>query len=281
MPSMINYATSPSFSRVTRVSRTPIVPSGRLLFQKRREIDQLSGFFYYASMVILAVIVINVYPLREATIPDVVDAAVVAINGEPTGTKVPPVVIASAPVVQAAVSSEVQFAKQVEYVLNIVQSARKDPQEARKLAEAIVRASTEANYDPLFVAAVVKAESTFNRYALSYAGARGLMQILPGTGKYISDRNQLNWHGTIRLNDPLYNLTLGIAYLKELEDKFKGNREHALIAYNWGPGNLEKAFKGEKTIPGSSMRYARTILTHHKEWKRDYHSKAVEVKANV
>jgi hypothetical protein len=169
-----------------------------------------------------------------------------------------------------ALRQEESFGSKVHYVMGIVRSARKDPEEARKLAVAIVRASMKAEYDPLLVASVIKAESTFNRHAVSYMGAKGLMQILPDTGSYISRRHKLDWEGIRDLHDTEYNLMLGIAYLKELESQFKGNLEHALIAYNWGPGNLIKAFKGEKVIPSSSVKYARGILSRRGKWHREY-----------
>lgn len=161
------------------------------------------------------------------------------------------------------------YTRQVHYVLEIIKSTKKDPSDAKKLAISIVTESYKANYDPLFVASVVRSESTFNRHAESQAGALGLMQILPGTGRYISAKYQINWHGDIKLSDPSYNIQLGIAYLKELEKKFDGNREKVLIAYNWGPGNLWKALKGEKRIPGSSKEYAKNILARHTLWKKN------------
>ncbi len=256
--------------------------AGRILAKLPSRGDNISDLFFYACVSVLAAIVVSVYPLRGASVPDVVDAAVVAINGEylPSSSLLLPTPVSISSQVKSK-EREVQFSKQVNYVLEIIGSSRKDPKEARNLAESIVKASNSANYDPLFVAAVVKAESTFDRHALSYAGARGLMQILPNTGKYISARNQIDWGGINGLSNPDYNLALGIAYLKELEGRFKGNREHALIAYNWGPANLAKAFRGEKTIPGSSVKYAKKILDHHKEWNKDYNKRAAEFKAAV
>lgn len=159
-----------------------------------------------------------------------------------------------------------RYSHQVDYVRDIIRSTNRRAKDAISLAHVIVRESIEANYDPIFVASVIKHESTFNKSAVSSVGAKGLMQILPGTGEYVSRRNRLRWLGAEKLHDPEYNVRLGIAYLKELERSFKGNRELALIAYNWGPGNVSKALKGEKNIPSSSRTYAKNIIKHHSKW---------------
>jgi len=132
------------------------------------------------------------------------------------------------------------------------------------------------NFDPLFVAAVIKSESTFNRQAVSNVGALGLMQILPDTGKYISRKNDIDWLGAGKLKDPSYNIKLGIAYLKYLEQYFGQNREHILVAYNWGPGNLLSALKNRSTLPTGPKKYARTIMKDHSKWQREYIDRAEE-----
>ncbi|MCB0340492.1 MAG: transglycosylase SLT domain-containing protein, partial [Bdellovibrionales bacterium] len=53
----------------------------------------------------------------------------------------------------------------------------------------------KANYDPLFVTAVIQSESGFNRSARSPLGAMGLMQVMPLTAKYISSRRGIDWKG--------------------------------------------------------------------------------------
>ncbi|MCB0317651.1 MAG: lytic transglycosylase domain-containing protein, partial [Bdellovibrionales bacterium] len=128
------------------------------------------------------------------------------------------------------------------YVAHLVSSTTKNYKRSRELAKHIVKEAKAAGYDPLFIASIVKAESTFNPLAKSTQGALGLMQILPPTGKYISDKtDSVSWNGTQALTDPEYNLKLGLAYLKYLESYFGTNKEYVLIAYNWGPANLQKA----------------------------------------
>jgi hypothetical protein len=132
------------------------------------------------------------------------------------------------------------------------------------LADAIVKECVTQGYDPLFVAAVIKSESTFNATARSHKGAQGLMQIMPATGAWLAKKESLP-HG--KLTDPGHNLKLGITYLKQLEEQFNGNRVFTLVAYNWGPGHLERASVGKRKIPAESMTYAVRILNDYRRWK--------------
>jgi soluble lytic murein transglycosylase len=132
------------------------------------------------------------------------------------------------------------------------------------LAEAIVRESAVQGYDPLFVAAVIKSESTFNPSARSHKGAQGLMQIMPATGAWLAKREDIP-RG--KLTNPGHNLKLGITYLKQLEAEFGGNRVFTLVAYNWGPGHLERAANGKRRIPAECLTYAVKILNDYRRWK--------------
>jgi len=53
---------------------------------------------------------------------------------------------------------------------------------------------------------------------------------------------------------------------------YDGNRQLALIAYNWGPANLNTALRERKHIPGSTVKYAKTIISTHGRWQRDLES---------
>lgn len=134
------------------------------------------------------------------------------------------------------------------------------------LAQKIILESRRANFDPLFVAAVIKSESAFDRLAVSSAGARGLMQILPSTGTFIAGLEGFETIMKRHLTDPDYNVRLGIAYLQYLEQMYKGNRMLVLTAYNWGPGRVQDAVEGRRNIPAEVMTYALRILKDHQEW---------------
>ena len=134
------------------------------------------------------------------------------------------------------------------------------------LAKTIVHESRLANFDPLLLAAIIKEESTFNPNARSIAGAIGLMQIQPTTGRYVSDKiNEHPWKEH-KLTDPAYNIRLGIAYFKYLEELF-GDKELALVAYNWGPTKLTRALKMGGSIPSGPQSYAKKILSLQAKWQ--------------
>jgi soluble lytic murein transglycosylase-like protein len=154
----------------------------------------------------------------------------------------------SAPVIPAVLSSvdTRESRKGLDHVTAKVHSIVKKYAPKHKnpglLAEAIVKEAAVQGYDPLFVAAVIKSESTFNATARSNKGAQGLMQIMPATGAWLAEKESMP-RG--KLTNPGHNLKLGISYLKQLEAEFAGNRVFTLVAYNWGPGHLERAADGK------------------------------------
>lgn len=136
----------------------------------------------------------------------------------------------------------------------------------RGLAERIVAESHAQGYDPIFVAAVIKSESTFNATARSNKGAQGLMQIMPKTGAWLAERNNIR---KLRIYEEGHNLKLGIAYLKELEAEYGGDKVMTLVAYNWGPGHVLSATGGKRKIPPEVLTYAVKILNDYRRWRAD------------
>ena len=88
--------------------------------------------------------------------------------------------------------------------------------------------------DRALILAITRIESRFQPGAVSGAGARGLMQIMPGTASHLSAGDPGSWR------DPSYNLTLGQRYLEELLDTTNGNLLQLAAAYNAGPGSLQR-----------------------------------------
>jgi soluble lytic murein transglycosylase len=109
----------------------------------------------------------------------------------------------------------------------------------RSLAIAIVREARRNELDPLLVVALIRAESSFNNYAVSGVGAMGLMQLMPDTGEYLLSRRGQKLGRRTNLFDHELNVELGAAYLAELIRRF-GTLEHALVAYNAGPTAARK-----------------------------------------
>jgi hypothetical protein len=114
----------------------------------------------------------------------------------------------------------------------------------------IARHSEAQNLDPNLVRAVIQTESGYNRKALSNKGAMGLMQLMPATASLLNVRNPY---------DANENLRGGTAYLKSLIDRFAGQVELAVAAYNAGPGAVEK----HRGIPPyqETREYVRRVLS--------------------
>src|SRR5438128_2632121 len=91
--------------------------------------------------------------------------------------------------------------------------------------------SANHGVDPALVRAVIKTESNFNRWAVSNKGARGLMQLIPETGAR---------YGVRDFFDPQQNVEGGVQYLKFLLEKFNGNLDLSLAAYNAGENLVER-----------------------------------------
>ena len=89
--------------------------------------------------------------------------------------------------------------------------------------------------DPALVHAIIRQESGFDREAISRAGARGLMQLMPATAKETSRRVGIDYDLGALLTDPEYNVTLGRAYLAAMVERFGGHYVLAIAAYNAGP----------------------------------------------
>lgn len=98
------------------------------------------------------------------------------------------------------------------------------------------------------VHSVVFAESSYRPDAVSPAGAEGLMQLMPTTATEVGVKDTF---------DPLDNLSGGCRYLKGLLEKYAGDLDHALAAYNWGQGNVDR--KGLSQMPAETRNYIAKI----------------------
>jgi soluble lytic murein transglycosylase len=142
-----------------------------------------------------------------------------------------------------------------------------------------VRANSEKNgLDPYLVLSLMRQESEFNPSVVSYANAYGLMQLLPSTGKSMAHAAGLHPFATGDLLNPPVNIQLGTLYLKQTLDKFHGQVEYALAAYNAGDdriqdwlatGNYKDVPEFVESIPFTQTRdYVQAILRNEGMYKR-------------
>lgn len=103
--------------------------------------------------------------------------------------------------------------------------------------------------------AIARQESQFDRKAVSRVGARGLMQLMPGTAREQAGKMGLAYSRDALTDDPDYNIQLGSSYFQRLLDYYGGSYPLAVAAYNAGPGNVNKwiAANGDPRLPGVDM----------------------------
>lgn len=135
--------------------------------------------------------------------------------------------------VQAATSTPLETVAQAPKQLSLIsENVRQDFfHKEVPFGSIIYREAKNNNLRPELVAAVVQAESKFKPTARSGAGAVGLMQLVPRTGR---------WMGARDLTSPAQNIAAGTKYLKYLHDRFDGNEAKVIAAYNAGEGNVQR-----------------------------------------
>ena len=130
----------------------------------------------------------------------------------------------------------------------------------RAWEESVRKWAKEYGVDPLLVWAVMREESGFRPEAISHSGARGLMQLLPSTARWIAEERLGIPYREEKLSDPDYNIRLGTWYLRYLLDQFGGKVAWAVAAYNGGPGNLRRWAQNLEN-PADLPAYLRSVET--------------------
>jgi soluble lytic murein transglycosylase len=136
----------------------------------------------------------------------------------------------------------------------------------------IRQAGEEFGVEPTLIAGVVYAESRFGHESESVKGAYGLMQILPSTADFISERSGIE--GDYR--DPETNLRMGAWYLNYLDGRYLGDERLMLAAYNSGEGRVDgwlqdEGFDVRRDIPFQETRqYVVDVLEAQKEYEELY-----------
>ena len=106
-----------------------------------------------------------------------------------------------------------------------------EPEASREFDDIIETAATRHGVRKDLVRAVIQVESAFNPRAVSSKGAMGLMQLMPATARQFGVANAFN---------PVDNVRGGVAYLRQLLDRYNNNERLALAAYNAGPGAVDR-----------------------------------------
>lgn len=134
----------------------------------------------------------------------------------------------------------------------------------------IYREAKKNDVRPELVAAVVQAESRFKPTARSGAGAVGLMQLVPKTGR---------WMGARDLTNPAQNIAAGTKYLKYLSERFDGNETKIIAAYNAGEGNV-KRFGGVPPFK-ETRKYLTKVRAYEKEYKARVENRIADASGGV
>ncbi|BCA58360.1 lytic transglycosylase domain-containing protein [Sphingomonas sp. HMP6] len=114
-----------------------------------------------------------------------------------------------------------------------------------------VRVPAASQDDWTMIHAIARQESQFDRAAISHAGARGLMQLMPGTAREQATKLGLSYNAASLTSDTDYNIMVGSAYFRRIYGQF-GSYPLAVAAYNAGPGNVNKWLRanGDPRMPG-------------------------------
>jgi soluble lytic murein transglycosylase-like protein len=129
------------------------------------------------------------------------------------------------------------------------QALRTDASPSQPVEKSIQQAAAKYNLAPELLRSVIRAESNFQVDAVSPAGAKGLMQLMPETAKELGVTNPF---------DIQQNIDGGARYLRQMLDRFGGDLKRALAAYNAGPGAVEQ-YNGE--VPYAETRqYVKRVM---------------------
>ena len=140
--------------------------------------------------------------------------------------------------------------------------------------------AADKGLDPALIAGVIYAESHF-RDQTSHAGAKGLMQLMPETADYIAEKSGGTAFEQGDLATPQVNISYGSWYLRHLLDRYQGDEELALAAYNAGEGKVDawlaavgargERFRAGEHIPFAETRhYVRKVLDARVRYRQTY-----------
>lgn len=185
-----------------------------------------SAFILMATLVLWAVALSA--PSAQGQIVSYLDAGGkrVFVNSDPA----PPRVSSKVPLLRTGadgVSQRTSHSYSTPAEMSALERANRE-----KIEDMIREVSARYRVDPALVRAVIETESHWNSSAVSHKGAQGLMQLVPGTA------HELGVHNAF---DPKQNLDGGVRYLRTLLERYNGDLDRALAAYNAGPHAVDRA----------------------------------------
>ena len=125
----------------------------------------------------------------------------------------------------------------------------------RELQNVIDECAERYNIDNELIRAMIQVESGWNTEAVSNKGAQGLMQLMPRTAAMLGVSDPF---------DPVQNIEGGVRYISDLTDKYRGDVEKALAAYNAGPARVDSG-----NIPEVSRRYVKNIMAIYRKLREE------------
>ncbi len=157
-----------------------------------------------------------------------------------------------------------------------------------KYSEQVKLNAKQRNLDPAIVFGLIRRESAFNEKARSPVGARGLMQIMPKTGRQIARELKEKWRAENSLFNPELNVKYGTFYYKQLLNQFNGHYALAAAAYNAGPHRVKRWLPQQEpvaadiwieTIPFKETRaYVSAVLTYALIYQQRMNRNALKIK---
>lgn len=143
----------------------------------------------------------------------------------------------------------------------------------------------EYNVETNIIYSIMKAESKFKKSAESPKGAKGLMQVVPGTALWVAEELNLEGYNDQMLFDPQYNIKIGTWYYSYLLKQFNGNNVAAIASYNGGETNVKKWLKkgvwsgtvdDVQNIPFKETRnYVLKVLMNEKMYQKLYGNNSI------
>ena len=138
---------------------------------------------------------------------------------------------------------------------------------AERIVRLVDKEASQYGINPFRILAFIVAESWGDSKARSHVGARGLMQIMPATGRVIARERKEAWGGIKSLYDIETNIAYGVWYYDHLLQVFEGDEVAAIAAYNWGPQHIRWRMKKGRRLP---QVYPGKVLRAQKRLEREF-----------